>query len=538
MKRSSVGLVISFLLLLFSIYVLPAQGETAPASPASPAAGSGTGQYLLGIETLADQGRLGYILKTAGEFTYQSFLLENPARLVIDLRGLEPAPQLTTADLANPPVKGIRVSRFTEDTTRVVFDLEYLLGYRLEPVAGEAGELQLVFNATLKDISFASATEAPVLYIDTSAAVNYRTDYLLDPHRLIIDLWEVTLTGPAFTIPGNNKWVKSIRVSQYDPQTIRLVLEIQEPRNCMISADPVVPGRLVVKTVQELKEATWVKKGSGGELVIKSAGALQAIPVWDPAAGKLLIDLPQTTFDEAAFAAPAKEQAYRLSKKDGLTVQVELPVPAGHQYSLTVEQDTLRVTIKDAPLSGKIIVVDAGHGGIDSGAISKSGLREKDLNFDVAVRLKQYLEELGAQVLLTRDDDRYLWLYDRVAIANRVGAAVMISIHANNHDNSNIRGVEVWHHPDRKESAFLARCLAEEVLRRTGLPSRGILASKDFVIPREAEMPSVIFEMGFISNKEEEKLLRTVEFREKIVAGLGQGLLNYFAPPTAGQEQK
>ena len=138
--------------------------------------------------------------------------------MVIDLNGVEPSPQLSTAEPAGPPVKGIRVSRFTADTTRVVFDLDFLLGYRIEPVSGEDGALRLVFNATLKDISFASAAAAPEIYIDTSAAVNYRTDYLLAPHRLIIDLWDVTLTGPALTIPGDNKWVKSIRASQFDPR--------------------------------------------------------------------------------------------------------------------------------------------------------------------------------------------------------------------------------------------------------------------------------------------------------------------------------
>ncbi|NLW55689.1 MAG: AMIN domain-containing protein [Firmicutes bacterium] len=536
MKRSSVGLVMIFLLLLLNSCLLPVQGETAYASLPDTTDGVTAGQYLLAIETQADQGRLSYVLKIGGEYTYRSFLLENPARLVIDLSGIEPSPHLSTAELAGTPVKGVRVSRFAQDTTRVVFDLDFLLGYRLEPVSGQAGDLRLVFNATLKDISFSSASEAPEIYIDTSSAVNHRTDYLLAPHRLIIDLWDVTLTGPALTIPGDNKWVKNIRVSQFDPQTIRLVMEIQEPRNCMISADPVVPGRLVVKTVQELQEATWVKKGSGGELVIKSSGMLSAVPVWDAPSGKLLIDLPHTTFDEAAFTIPTEAPAFRLSKKDGLTVQVELPIPTGHQYSLTVDQDTLRVSIQDAPLAGKIIVLDPGHGGIDSGAISRSGLREKDLNFDVTIRLKQYLEDLGAQVLLTRDDDRYVWLYDRVAIANRVGAAVMISIHANNHDNSKIRGLEVWHHPEREASAFLAQCLAQEVLRQTDLPFRGIMASKDFVLPRETEMPTVIFEMGFISNKEEEKLLWKTEFREKIVAGLGQGLLNYFYTQTAGEE--
>lgn len=531
MKRSSVGKKVLLIIVLFFIgSTFPVWGESDSKS------GEMVEKYLLGIEAQTNEGKLSYVLKTAGDYTYQSFLLENPERLVIDLSGVEPSPNLSTVGLATTPVKGVRVSRFTQDTTRVVFDLEFLLGYRLEPVISQSGELRLVFNATLKDVSFQSATKAPEIYIDTSYAVNYRTDYLMNPHRLIIDLWDVTLTGQALTIPGDNKWVKSVRVSQFNPHTIRLVLEINEPRNCLIRADQDVPGRLVVKTVQELQEASWEKKGSGGELVITSSGALNAEPVWDAQTRKLFIDLLHTTFDDAVFQDLSGEPAFRLRKKDAATVQVELPIPAGHQYSLTIDKETMKVSIQDAPLAGKIILLDPGHGGIDPGAISRHGLREKEVNFDVAVRLKKYLEELGAQVLLTRDDDRYLWLYDRVAIANRIGAAVTISIHANNHDNNKVHGLEVWHHPEREESAFLARCLAQEVLSRTGLHFRGIMSSNNFVLPRETEMPTVIFEMGFISNDEEEKLLQTTEFRDKIVRGLGQGLLNYFQTQTAVEE--
>lgn len=192
----------------------------------------------------------------------------------------------------------------------------------------------------------------------------------------------------------------------------------------------------------------------------------------------------------------------------------------------------MTVKLQNAPLSGKVIILDPGHGGADAGSLSPGGLREKELNLVVAVRLKEKLEALGAEVLLTREDDRYLWLYDRVAIANRAGGSVLLSIHANYHDNRKVNGLEIWHHPEREGSATLAAALAKSVLARTKQHFRGIMASKDFVLPREAEMPAVIFEMGFISNPEEEKLLLTEEFQETIAEGLCQGLLDYFQVPT------
>ncbi len=487
-------------------------------------------KYLLGIESLPSQDKVVYALKIAGDVEYNSFLLEQPNRLVLDLVGVSLYPYLSIEEPTVAPVKGIRVSRFDQDKVRVVFDLDFLVGYKLKSVPGKTVELQVALNAVLKDVGFRSAAMDPEIYIDTSHPVSYKTDYILDPHRLIVDLWDLTIAGQAFTIPGNEEWVKSIRVSQFDSQTVRLVLDIKEPRNCIITSDSEVRNRLLIKTVQELVGVSWTKKGSGGELLLKSSGEIKAETFLEQDTGLLVINLHHTMIKNPELLSSKEDSVFRLVEQEPAIVRVEVSIPKQHQYSVILNEDqrSMKIAIEDAPLSGKVILIDPGHGGADAGAIGRHGLREKDLNLDVSIRFKQHLEKLGAQVLLTRDDDRYLWLYDRVAIANRVGAAIMLSIHANNHDNRKITGFEIWHHPKREESATLADFLAKEVISNTGLKFRGIMADKDFVLPREAEMPSVIVEMGFISNAEEEKLLNTPEFRDKMAASLCQGLLNYF----------
>lgn len=503
-----------------------------PVAAASPVDGPASGNILLGLARTNDRGKLSYDLIIEGDFTYNSFLLSEPERLVIDLTGLELDPALSTAGLADDPVKGVRVSRFDHNTVRVVFDLEYLVGYKLERRTEAPGGLRLDFNVVLKDIGFQLASAVPEIYVDTSGPVQYKVDFLLNPHRLLIDLWDVTLTGPALTVPGNDTWVQSIRVSQFDPQTIRLVLDIKEPRNCVVGIDETNPARLLIKTMTELQEATWLPDGNGGRLILKGSGRLPGEPRYDQNTGKLYIRIPQTKLGKELQAAADADAVFKLRELESSTVEVELTVPRGHDYSVSWNQDRREITVevKNAPLAGKVIILDPGHGGADAGAISPNGLREKELNLAVAVRLKQKLEDLGAEVLLTREDDRYLWLYDRVAIANRTGGAVLLSIHANNHDNRKIHGLEIWHHPDRNESAILAQALAEAVLARTKQHFRGIMSSKDFVIPREAQMPAVIFEMGFVSNRDEEKLLITEEFQDKITDGICQGLIAYFHP--------
>ncbi|HEY8392202.1 MAG TPA: N-acetylmuramoyl-L-alanine amidase [Capillibacterium sp.] len=530
-RRLNLGFSLLLLLIFFTGTEIGSPGGTGSIQVKA----AGKGNILLGLNCENNQGKYSYNLLINGDYTYRSFLLAEPDRLVIDLTGVELDPALSTEGLAGGPVKGIRVSRFDQDTVRVVFDLEYLVGYKLERLTTSPAGLRLDFNVVLKDVGFQSASATPEIYVESTGPVQYKTDYLLDPHRLVIDLWDVTLRGPALTIPGNGQWVSSIRVSQFNPQTIRLVLEINEPRNCVVAIDETNPGRLVIRTIPELVEAAWVPEGSGGKLVLKGTGALQGNVRSDPEKGKLYVELPDTKLG-AGFQAPATEEpVVQIREKIPSTVEVELAVPRSYQYRLLWTQDRKEMTVQlqNAPLAGKVIILDPGHGGADAGAISTGGLREKELNLVVALRLKAKLEALGAEVLLTREDDRYLWLYDRVAIANRAGGSVLLSIHANNHDNKKINGLEIWHHPEREESAALAAVLARTVLDRTKQHFRGSMASKEFVLPREAEMPAVIFEMGFISNPEEEKLLKTEEFQEKIAEGLCQGLLDYFQVSTA-----
>jgi N-acetylmuramoyl-L-alanine amidase len=538
-KKSEKRKQLLYLALIILFFLLPLTGMEIGSDQglfSQPAVMAGAPDHqLLGLNRETDHGKISYNLLISGEYTYRSFLLEDPERLVIDLTGVEPGAALSTDGLPAGPVKGIRVSRFDENTTRVVFDLDYLIGYKITRSITSPAGLRLDFNAVLKDVGFQSASAAPEIYIETSGPVQYKLDYLLDPHRLVVDLWDVTLVGPALSVPGDDRWVSNIRVSQFDPQTIRLVLAIKEPRNCVVAVDENNPGRLVIRTIPELVAATWTPQADGGQLVLKGNGTLQGEPTYDPQKGKLYIEIPHTKLSAGFESTWPEQSGVQLREKSPSTIQVELAVPRGHQYTITWTQDRKEMTVKvqNAPLSGKVIILDPGHGGADAGAISPGGLREKELNLVVAVRLKEKLEALGAEVLLTREDDRYLWLYDRVAIANRAGGSVLLSIHANNHDNRKIYGLEIWRHPEREGSAVLAAALADAVLARTKQNFRGIMASKDFVLPREAEMPAIIFEMGFISNPEEEKLLLTEEFQDKIAEGLCQGLLDYFqaSPP-------
>lgn len=163
------------------------------------------------------------------------------------------------------------------------------------------------------------------------------------------------------------------------------------------------------------------------------------------------------------------------------------------------------------PKKKEVIVLDAGHGGKDTGTKSdKNHYVEKERTLKTTKIVKNYLEELGYIVKLTRSDDTFVSLTKRAEIANELNASLFVSIHFNHCESPEVQGIEVFYYKDEK-NPFNARLLAskklgEEVLGRitkhTGASSRGVKKA-NFAVVRETKMPAILIEGGFLSNSEE-----------------------------------
>jgi len=191
------------------------------------------------------------------------------------------------------------------------------------------------------------------------------------------------------------------------------------------------------------------------------------------------------------------------------------------------------------PSNGPMIVIDAGHGGTDMGARAKEPYcEEKKITLTTARLVKKYLVQLGYRVVMTRDSDANISLARRVEIASQADADLFVSVHFNSTRTQSVHGIEVFFseslptdgsvHPSRVTSS---RKLADAILPRliewTEAVSRGVKRGNFYVI-REATMPAVLIEGGFISNQEERTKLRTREFQEKIARGIAEGVDAYF----------
>ena len=212
-------------------------------------------------------------------------------------------------------------------------------------------------------------------------------------------------------------------------------------------------------------------------------------------------------------------------------IDLDLNRWTGYDTQLSSDRRKLTINFKKSPLIGKTIIIDPGHGGVDSGACGRQGIREKDVNLEVAMHLKDDLENAGASVVMTRIDDSFIGLYERPFLANFLYADLFVSVHTNTHPDSSVNGIEVWYRQNRSESQTLAKDVLEQIIQTTGFKSLGIKSHRvddDFVVVREPQMPSILVEVGFLSNFQEESVITTPEFRQKAAAGIFQGVMNYF----------
>ncbi len=191
-------------------------------------------------------------------------------------------------------------------------------------------------------------------------------------------------------------------------------------------------------------------------------------------------------------------------------------------------QENILEAGKDFNYNNQLIVLDPGHGGSDFGAIGYSGLQEKAVNLKIAKKTEAKLKEKGFNVKSTRYQDYFVSLSDRAQFANQLQADLFISIHTNYHPSQTVQGVETYAHNNAlSETWALAWYIQDEILKQTNANDHGLKAA-NFAVLRQAKMPAILVEAGFLSNPIEEAKLRNSNYQAKIAQGIVDGLISFF----------
>jgi len=200
------------------------------------------------------------------------------------------------------------------------------------------------------------------------------------------------------------------------------------------------------------------------------------------------------------------------------------------------------------PLSGKTIALDAGHGGPDGGAVSKDGIIEKDVNLGITLYLRDYLQQAGAIVVMTREEDKDLAdvntegysrrktedLLQRVKFITNHKSDMMISIHVNSIPSSQWSGAQTFYDSNHPSNAGLAGLIQSELIQNLQNTNRVAKTVKTIYLLKTLTIPSALVEVGFLSNLEESKLLAQTMYQKKMAASIYQGILRYYSGEKLG----
>ncbi len=344
-------------------------------------------------------------------------------------------------------------------------------------------------KAKVHNIRYYSSSDYTRVVIDVDRPVSFEEKKLIEPDRVRIyfDIENAKIFNLPPSIPVSKGYIKEIRVGQFNLRTVRVVLE---------------------------------------------------------------------------FAEVVRYRTFTLYSPFRIVVDIYGKRETPSKPPTTLKPDELTIA-RQLGLGVKKVVIDPGHGGDDPGAVGPDGIPEKEITHDIALKLKELLEKNSdLKVVLTRDKDVYVPLEVRTAIANSERADLFVSIHANSTRNKNISGFEIYTlnftkdphaieiaasenavssktigemeslikkillNTKKEESINLAKFIENDLRRNTNVRSLGVKEAPFYVLIG-AEMPSILVEVGFLSNVNDRKRLCSDSFRQNIAMGLCDGILNY-----------
>jgi N-acetylmuramoyl-L-alanine amidase len=437
----------------------------------------------------------------------------------------------------------------------------------------------------IRRISASANADATRVTIDLEDTVQYSSARIANPDRIFFDLHSARLTPEVargnVQVAGN--LLTAVRVAQNQAGVVRVVLGVDGVKDYAASLLS-NPPQLVIFLYSTVRnggsvrtaKAKPAKPQSGAEqasedTIVSSGDSGNVRSVSEKNSGDDPSISPTNAMTRSAASGGKSSRGKQLSSTSANTVANTNAKPDLIRPSSTPQPTRDGQSTLTRALGLKIgrIVIDAGHGGHDTGTIGPTGLMEKDLCLDVALRLGKIIQQRlpGADIVYTRSDDTFIPLEERTNIANQAKADLFISIHANSSQDHAARGVETYYlnlkgsaeamevaarenassdqgvhdledlvkkiarNEKIDESKEFAEDIQDSLAKRMQKASKSVkdrgVRKAPFVVLIGADMPSILTEISFLSNPADEKLLKQPEYRQRVAEGLYQGVASY-----------
>ncbi|ACL70300.1 N-acetylmuramoyl-L-alanine amidase [Halothermothrix orenii] len=478
------------------------------------------------------------VIKSTGSIKKPEIsLLSNPRRLVLDI------PDMMQSDFdidlpINKWVSDIEVSQYSYDPIilRVVVVLKK--GSYLNLKTDSQGNQLVLVPGQITKVADLKCVDNRIEFT-TNRKIKPDIFILQNPDRLVVDLIN-SVRDKDFPekINVQNGLIKRIRSARFNEETVRIVADLLEytgytwnqvkETNNRYQHMIILNNKIEKIKLDNTKKFTDISIFLSGKvnyeikeffypnrLVVDARGIVNNLDEEDlPTSSPLIKDIRLSQFSKEPRIA---RFVFELGKR--YEYEVLSPTPS-HVIKVRLKKEEKKELTN-------IIAIDAGHGGFDPGALGVTGLKEKIVTLDIARKVKTLLEDEGYRVLMTRTDDTFISLKDRVKKANDARARIFVSIHANAFNESYSEGIETYISPDKTgNSLLLAQNLQEQLVRELKLENRGVKQEELYVL-NHSSMPAALVEVGFLSNPHEETLLRSELFRKRVARALYRGILNY-----------
>ena len=375
--------------------------------------------------------------------------------------------------------------------------------------------------------------------------------YLSNPDRVVFDIPNAICAKELRNREFRLNDTDTVKVGQFEPTKIRIVITTPNPQkytavysndlqNILISSDDIIPNLKLYSKKSNLLSA----KVSVTKEYRYNTDKIQ-LEFSDPIVHSLKRNkksLELRLYNASAYSIASLTKKLKtgsikniLTDKYGaegilitIPISQETTVDCLENMSATKlvlsVKNPVTVTPSKNNLSGKFIIIDPGHGGSDPGA-TRNNIQEKQLTIDISKKIAKKLEEQGAKVYMTRYDDTFVSLSDRVDVTNNKKPDLFVSVHINACENEEINGIETHYWKD--DSLDFAKAVHKSVMSKIDGNNRGVIKSRFYVI-RHTTIPAILLELGFISNPDERNELLSEERQEKSAEAVCEGIINYF----------
>lgn len=523
-------------------------------------------------------------LKTSNGVKAKTIKVDNPPRTVIDLESTIFDPVSKKIDVNDGFIKQIRIAQFQSEPpiARISIDTSKHIDFDIKTKENRQGQ-NIVYTATefekanisISNSSIKKSTKKPTVVRNDIEALEYNGNKItisarskisyelnkLENNVYAVKLFDFTMSG-IDTIPvKDNQDIQDIKVKERNNDSIftfkmkpnmRLAAKPSEYNKIEIYAtnapDILVPDNLINTRNNNYVSLDFVENGNNSKIYISSVNNLKYKMFKLDNPDRLVVDTFGTSIKDFADPFTTKYSNIIQRSRIGYLDKTETQ-PEGVRIVFELKK---RVEVTEIPQNDKtlqlafksledsnyepqpkfatnnkkrfVITLDPGHGGNDPGAIGKAGYREKDVTLAVTYYLRQMLLESGMAVLMARADDSEILLQPRVDVANNNGADLFVSVHCNAMDGASPRGIETYYRTP--QSTTFAQIMHRNMIDTLQALDRGTRVRNFFVI-RKTTMPSVLIEIGYLTNPVEEQNLGSADYQKKVATAIYKGIREY-----------